>query len=346
MILKLNYGQYHWGPSTNLPQMVNPNPQFWWKRYTWTDSNGNGIWDPGEQRQLLGTSGGFASATLDPNLRDTFTREAAGWVEREVGGNTAVRTGIVWRGQRQSYQTVNGNQPFSAFSVPITIADPGPDGVTGDADDGTAIKGFNLSSQYLGLPTVSLVTNVPNTDASYWTWEASATRRMHDGFSIMATGSYTWSVAHALPGQNPPLYSPNQSINAGPNGELDYTLWNVKVNAIWDAPGGLVITPMFMNESGQNFGRIVNARFNFGTTQILAEPVNTRRTPNVTMVDLRVEKRLHVGAGQVVGAFIDVLNALNANPAQQLVMTSGPSFLRPQQILPPRLFRVGARYEW
>jgi len=46
------------------------------------------------------------------------------------------------------------------------------------------------------------------------------------------------------------------------------------------------------------------------------------------------------------GAFLDDLNLTNANPEQQVITTSGPSFLRPTQIISPRILRVGARLEW
>ena len=43
---------------------------------------------------------------------------------------------------------------------------------------------------------------------------------------------------------------PTRSINAGPNGELHYSLWSVKVHGTWEAPAGFVVTPSLMHESG------------------------------------------------------------------------------------------------
>jgi hypothetical protein len=39
------------------------------------------------------------------------------------------------------------------------------------------------------------------------------------------------------------------------------------------------------------------------------------------------------------------LNLFNANPEQNTSWTSG-SFLRPLDIVPPRLARIGAKLEW
>jgi hypothetical protein len=351
-VLKVNAGTYWWNPSNNLLDAVNPNARVWWRRYAWTDANGSRVWEAGEEGRLLGTAGGTGSSAVDPDLRDTFTREAAAWIERAVGGKMSIRTGLVWRGDRQTYLNVNQNQPFAAFNVPVTIADPGPDGLAGNGDDGPPIQGFNLAAPYLGLSSAGLVTNVPGTTSDFWIWEGSATRRLSDHWSMMASASHTWSIAQTLPGVSsstppvPVVYSPNRNINAGPNGELHFATWTAKVHATWEAPKGLLITPMITHQSGQPFGRTVSARFNFGTTQILAEPVDARRTSNITMADVRVEKRFRSGAGTTVGAFLDVLNLTNANPEQQVITTSGPNFLRPTQILSPRILRFGARLEW
>lgn len=348
-IVKGSYGVYYWLPATDIGRDVNPNSAAWWKRYTWTDSNVNGSWDPGEQGRLLGSSGGSGSGVLDSNLRDTYSVEATGWIERELNGTMAVRTGVVWRGERQAIRTVNQNQPYEAFSIPVTVADPGPDGVAGNVDDGAAIQGFNLSAAYLGLPTVNLFTNLPNTDADHVTWEATLQRRLHKRWSLMLAGSHTWSSAQAIPNSNRPVpaaYTPNRAINAGPNGELHFTLWTAKLNATWEAPGGILLTPMVTHESGLNYARTLQARFNYGTTAILAEPVDSRRTPNVTVIDTRVEKRLKLRSNATIGLFLDGLNLFNANPSQQVIAASGASFLRPQQILPPRLLRIGARFDW
>ena len=68
-------------------------------------------------------------------------------VDHELLANFALRTGLVWRGQRQLRQTLNLAQPFSAFNVRIQARDPGPVGKTGTADDGALIQMFNLATR-------------------------------------------------------------------------------------------------------------------------------------------------------------------------------------------------------
>jgi hypothetical protein len=44
--------------------------------------------------------------------------------------------------------------------------------------------------------------------------------------------------------------------------------------------------------------------------------------------------------------FIDVYNLTNANPIQNTSWSSGSSFLRPLAIVPPRVLRIGAKFDW
>ena len=75
----------------------------------------------------------------------------------------------------------------------MSVANPGPDGTVGTGDDGPAVTAFNLDPQYLGLPVVQVVKNGYFTDSDYYTWEATATRRMSGRWSLLASFSNMWS---------------------------------------------------------------------------------------------------------------------------------------------------------
>jgi hypothetical protein len=87
------------------------------------------------------------------------------------------------------------------------------------------------------------------------------------------------------------------------------------------------------------------ARLNYGNATIRAEPNNSRRTPNITIVDLRSEKTFKVMRLALSG-FFDVYNIFNTNAEQALSSASGSSWLRPSAITPPRIVRVGAKLGW
>jgi hypothetical protein len=358
-VVKLNYGQYWWNPGADFLFNVSPNVQGGWnKRYSWNDPNGNGVWDPGEEAAcgrpscLVASSGGAATESMDPDLQDTYTREVAGWFERELVTNFGVRTGFVWRGQRQRYERVNINQPYEAFNVPVNIPDPGPDGRVNTSDDGPTIQGFNLNPANLSLPIVNMQRNVPNSDSDFYTWEITGTKRFSSRWSLLATFAHTWvrEFENAYFGNTVKQYdlrvTPNDEINTD-DGRHNFTTWQAKLHGTWESPfWDIKLTPILRHQSGQPQGRTFQFAFNYGTQRVLAEPLGTRRQDNVTLLDVRAEKGIRVGGDRRIGIFLDVFNAFNANPEQNVTYSSGSNFLRPSNIVPPRIARFGAKFEW
>jgi Carboxypeptidase regulatory-like domain len=347
-VVKFNYGKYWWNPGADfLLTNSNPNSAVWWKRYAWLDPNGNGVYDPGEEGRLIQTRGG-PTESLDPNIRDTYTQETAVWFEREVMNNFGVRTGFVYRGQRDRSGRVNVNQPFDAFNVPINIPDPGPDGRVGTADDGRAIPGFNLNSAALPLAPLNVTKNVPIKD-DYYTWEVTANRRFNRRWSLLATYSITKNKDNSSAyfgqsvRQNALMLNPNDQINTE-SGRYAFTTWTGKIHGTYEAPAAVKITPILRVQAGQPMGRVFTYSFNYGSATVLAEPLGTRNQDHIVLFDIRAEKVFKLRAGTSVSGFFDLFNVFNSNAEQNTSFASGTSFLRPLNIIPPRIARIGARF--
>jgi len=139
--------------------------------------------------------------------------------------------------------------------------------------------------------------------------------------------------------------NPNDLINTE-DGRYVFGLWSAKVNGTYDARWGLRITPAIRMQSGQPYARTFVATLNYGTQRILAEPVSSRQQDNIFLVDTRVEKVVKVGGGKTLSGFIDGYNLTNTNAAQNINWTSGSTFTTPSTIVPPRLFRFGAKFDW
>ena len=111
-------------------RVVNPNSPDWWRRYNWTDTNKDGVWQNGRAGGSAHSSnGGVGSTQLDPNLQDQ--RYARGrLLARTRGGGEFRRPCRLCLAENRS--AVPERQPessaVSAFNVPITVRDPGPDG--------------------------------------------------------------------------------------------------------------------------------------------------------------------------------------------------------------------------
>jgi hypothetical protein len=355
-VLKGNYAQYWWNPGTSvIAENLNNNPVDWYNRYTWTDRNGNGVWDQGEQSNLSASRGGVGSAILDPaGLQDTFTREAAGWVEHELVPNVGVHAGFVWRRISQLVQLNNANRPLSAFNVPTTILDPGPDGVLRTSDDGASIAGFNLSAAALALPVLNELQNTNGHD-DFYTLELSASKRASGRWSMSGSFSYRWNMDNSAAYFGNSLRAlqdvatPNDLINTDA-GRYNFTTWAFKINGSYEAKYGIRITPSIRNQSGQPYGRTISAAagngINYGTARILTEAIDSHRQDTITVLDVRVEKGFKISGRKNLSAFVDGYNLANTNAATNINWSSGATFLTPSTIIGPRLARFGLKFDW
>jgi hypothetical protein len=350
-ILKPGYGRYHLHPA-DFGFNVNPNARTWFERYDWTDLDGSGLWDPGEEGALLERRGGAALDALDPDLKLAYVEELTGRIERELGNGVSLLGGVVWRGIRQQGVRAQSTWPFEAFTVVKTLFDPGPGGATlVPTGDGPGIVLHDLPLE-LAEASGFVVRNVSTPGSDYLTWEAGVTRRFRGRWSFASSFTYTRmrDQASGYLGQvvraNAVPLTPNDFINTDESGRHVFGTWAAKVQGTFEGPWQLWITPLVRHQSGQPFGRTVTADLDFADIRVLAEPVGSRRQDNVTIVDLGVQKRFPLRSGRHLGVSLDVFNLLNGNPEQTISWRSGPAFLRPLNILPPRVARIGVRMEW
>ena len=342
-VLKLHYGKFWPYPGPAFTAVFNPNPFGWSRTYIWTnDANANGYWDPGEEGPVISVSGGSASTRLDPDIANTNVHQATAYIEREVATDVALRTGLVVNAKRNPYGTINVSRPLSAYSVPIAVVDPGPDGRLGSADDGATVTAYNMTPESLAVPPVNLTTNLPDSNSDYYTWEITATKRQSARWSLLASFTKTWNREAALGTGND--FTPNALINVTGN-QLRFTTWQAKAHSIIELPADFRLVPVVRSQSGVPFARTFVRTLNYGTATIKAEPITANRTANVTVVDLRTEKAFGIGRARVMG-FFDVYNLFNTNAEQVETTSSGAAWLRPTVITGPRILRIGARLEW
>jgi hypothetical protein len=349
-VIKVNWGRYWWNPGTAIAENVNENPPDWRRRHRWNDLNGDRLWQPGEEGQITQQFGGAGSSILDPDLKDTKTDEFATWLEHELMPNFGLHMGYVYRSIDNLRALVNVNRPFDAYNVPIAVADPGPDGIRGNGDDGPSINAFNLSAAALALPVTNVQTNLPG-KAEFHNFEISGTRRQTGRWSLSGSFSMRWNkdLEDQYFGNRvratEPVTTPNDLINTD-NGRLNFTTWSVKVNGSIDGPWKFRFTPALRHQSGQPYGRIVVASLNYGSQQILAEPISARRQDNINVFDIRVERPVKLMGSQRLSPFFDIYNLSNSNAASNITWNSGANFELPATIIGPRIMRFGMKYDW
>ena len=342
-VVKLYYGRFWVYPGNVFTAAVNPNPSGWSRTYLWTnDTNGNGSWDLGEEGALSPVSGGSASTRLDPGIVNTRVHQSAAYVEREVASNFAVRTGVVVNLKREPIGTINVNRPLNAYSLPVNVVDPGPDGRPGSSDGGGVLTAYDLTSEVRALPPVNLTTNLRDGDSDYYTWEMTAMKRQTTWWSLLASFTHTWHRETVLGSGTD--FTPNALVHTTA-GQDRFTTWQGKLDATLNLPLDVRLVPVLRAQAGIPFARTFVRTLTYGNANVKAEPVGAHRTPDITLVDLRTEKTFRVARTRVMG-FIDIYNLFNTNAEQTLTTSSGASWLRPTAITGPRILRIGARLDW
>jgi hypothetical protein len=363
-VLKANWGRFAFNPGVNLADAVNPNTSTQYEVWAWSDLNGDRVFQDNERGGAAPTQkfGGTTNTSIDPNLENSYTDETSFFVERALLADLGLRVGYVYKKDFNGWQQMDDGRPYSAYNVPVTITEPGPDGNLATAADNGSLQLFNIDNP--ARVSNNVVRNVDGYDGSYKTLEFSANKRYGQRWSMNASYSYTWTREFhntyfgnrfASLVQNSSLFGPT-ATNPNENLEHDYSNWNLKVSGTVDAGWGLRVTPVVKMQSGAPYGRYVsipgcNATttsncLNYGTQFVLVEPIGTRRQDTVALFDFRVEKQVRFADRARVGLFFDLFNTFNSNTAVNEVWLSGARFERASTVLGPRIAKFGVKFDW
>jgi hypothetical protein len=352
-VIKANYGLYWHNPGAGTAGGANPNQSEKYEQWGWNDKavcagciSDDKRWQPGEQTTLISRQleGGVQ---LSPDIKDPYTHEASVWLEHQVTDTLGARAGFVYKTEDDllstNFQTLRGP---GTYNVPFTFVDAGLDGRAGTADDRTInMLAFNtaLAAQY---PSTTIIDNVDQF-SRYKTFEASMNKRYGNRWSASLGGAYT--MLHDFPNNAP--QNPNQP------GVQDRSNWNFKASGSYDAKYGIRISPVLRHQSGINFARTLTlpaspttgscappASCSLAGTTAYAGPANEFREPNITVVDVRVEKRFQFGSRTRLLVMFDAFNLTNSHSAETLSRATNQQFLKPTAVLAPITGRLGFRF--
>ena len=370
-ILKANVGRYFFNPGVGLADSVNPNNSQQYCTYAWTDRSGNGLWEDGEQGALASCNGGTSNVSVDPKLKNSVTNEFSTWIERSLGNSIGTRLGFVMKQHRNGYAQENINRPKSAWNVPVTVTDIGPDGRANTGDERSGIPAFALNPANAALPIQNLVFNNPGFEGDYKTVEASVTKRFTKRWSMVASFQNTWNNEFGTnyfgAGSGMNTAGGSLSGNLGstgipitPNGQQDrlrFSTWVFKVFGTFEPGYGIRLTPVLKSQQGYPYGRVFSANAGTISQNFYAESPTAHRLETVKQVDLRAEKRFKLNSRLSFHLLLDVFNVLNAPTELNIRATTGtltisesgvtiPAFDTPTTILPPRIARISGRLSW
>jgi hypothetical protein len=313
--------------------------------FIWDDVNKDGAYQLGEERRLVGRTGG-TSNSIDPDIRHPYSDEAIVGVSRELFADFSINASFIYRQDHDLTNFVDVGVPFSAYS-PVEVVDPGEDGVRGTSDD-QPLTVFAEDNTFLG-ENVRVLTNPPGNTRTYRGLEVTANKRLSHRYQFV--GSLVISRMEVTEetndtGQTDRFTSPNDLLNARGRDTLNRAV-QVKLQGTYEAPRGVYVSAFYRFASGLPFTRtLAVSGLPQGVVTVFAEPRGSRVTDAASNLDFRIEKSFKAGGDRRVGLMLDVFNVFNASTIVQLGSTTGVNLGRPQSVVNPRLARFGVRFIW
>jgi hypothetical protein len=240
--------------------------------------------------------------------------------------------------------------------------DPGADGILGTADDGGPVPTWALDPATFGT-SVNLTTNSNNwgfeDDIDFKGVSFVVSKRWSDNWQLLASYDYG-------KGYNEEEGTSPRALFNGRRAELFGSRpHNIKItgNYLFAEPIGVNLGVFVRAQSGEP----VQADFSYDaslleppfgpfpdqdnantTIDARGEGNNGRPTREdfVTIVDFRAEKQVTIGQYGVVHFYFDVFNMFNANTITEFEWTLGRFYQEIQDILPPRVIRVGGAWDF
>lgn len=359
-VIKGGWGRY------NQIHMIDPDVQEADPRqnatatFRWRDTNGNRLYDNGEVNwdvngpDFISITGG-SNQVPNPSEQTPMNDEFSLTFERQLKGAMAARVTGVYSRTSDVYRLDNLLRPRDQWSTVITRPDPGNDNVVGNADDpGASITFYSYPATLSGarFQLFSLL-NDPDATQTYKSFELAIARRMVNRWQFSASYTATKTNVPIVDGLAPGEFSLTNRAGANtPNDEIfaaDHTWdWLGRASGAYIFPADVTVSANFEHRSGRPWARQVlfsNVPV-LSTITLRAEPIGSRRLPNLNTLDLRVEKAFRLSGGKRVLTRLNMYNALNANTVTGVTMRSGPLFNIPTGILPPRNIEYSISYNF
>lgn len=302
--------------------------------------------------------GGVAASPfrIDPDYHSNKDNEVVVGLERELAPNLAVSAAYTWRKSTDltATQLLSGYYWYSWIGV--TRADYGQ-GQPVTLNGFTATP-FVLSDEAAERATGgALLRNRPDYSRTFNGLELAVVKRLSNRWMARAAFSFNDWTEHVGPEAvlNPTHHDLDPQFDGGQvvvfsagSGKNYYTnaRWQLNLNALYQLPAGFEVAGNLFARQGypQPVFLVLDTGALDGNLNVLAvSETDERRLPDLWNLDLRLAKTFRLGGTNlVVGA--EVFNALNANTdLYRVPAASSTAFNRLDEILAPRIVRLGAR---
>jgi len=251
-------------------------------------------------------------------------------------------------GSTTSYDTMTPDRPYSAYNIPLQRRDPGPDGITGTADDGGMVTIYDYDPAYRGAAfnTLARVNRPRDRSDVANAFEVSINKRSSDRWS-MGTGVNLVKQHRYLTGI---VASPNDEVfgldntwsqEFRLNGSLTLP-WNVTVGGTLNVQSGLKRQRTYVFRAADPLGGTPLRQLTTVTQRL--EEYGTETGPVQKFLSVRVGKTIRLSRGVNLDLNLDALNALNSNSYYRITDASGPTYGTITGIPIPRAIQFGSTF--
>ncbi len=339
-VLKGGVSKYMGNELIGVAGLVNP-MGYSNNRCNWADTNG----DSNAQASELSACAGFAGAVstrVDPNLSRHYNWEYTAGLQHELMQNVGLSVMFYRRDNRNFRGIRNVAVPESAYT-PVTVANP----LTGEP-----LTVYNIQSAFVGKQD-NLLTNSDLLDNTYNGVEASVQRRFAAGTFLLAgyhygkalgfIGNSGGATSRDLNNPNNLLFSDGAIGNDEPH-QFKLT-GSIALPAKFSVAGSYLAYSGHPRQRSAIITRTLVPSLTNNSITVPVEPNNVNRYPNIQIVDLRVTRPMRFGNIKF-SPFLDAMNLSNANTITAQVTTLGSSLNNVSNNMGPRIFKIGANFDF
>lgn len=343
LVAKATYGRYYFQVrSTDLNTYSNPNAVAT-ATFDWIDRNGNNAADYPDEFGTLRLLNLPRLRRIEPGVDAPYTDEVTASLEMGLSQRTSVSARYTYRKNGKILAPTDLALPDEAFSIPSTAIDP----LTG-----ATVNYWSLSPAYRTVVTQEVLTQFDSNYTRYHGVDLSLNRRF-DGRWLMV-GSVTIQdnygrVGGYLDRNERDIFPYGQvGLDARVIGKVVTTFalpWTTSASVFYRYSGG-----MNSNNSGNintDMARLVQVPdVTTGTLyRIRVEESGEFRQDALNILDFRLSK-LFDFRGARFEVLVDGFNLTNANNILATGTITGSNLGVPLRLATPRVFRLGAKFDF
>jgi hypothetical protein len=304
--------------------------------------------------RLTSTSGGGVDRAIDPNLKGPFVDEYTAGLDLGLSRVVTLQFNYVRKIDGNGNQSINLALPYEAYTVVVDRVDPGPDNAGGTADDQT-ISLYSVPNTYptFGQNIQRIVQAEGNNRYHAFGVTLNKQYANRHSFLVSVDTDYRDLRDNAPRNPNEALYGPQSGNISGSNlGTGNYQRgapsWNyaVRLSGSYLLPWDITYSSSFLAQSGDYFFREVQVRDGNNTNVAIRVDPQSDRYGWTKIWDNRISKRIKTFGNQSIEAELNIYNSLNVNTITDQTNRNGSTYLQPDEIIAPRIMRVGVKYRF